>query len=74
MAKRQTEESRIVSYFETAPLEAVRVVAGIVQGTVKRRIQESGAVIVKQPVVRKKRATRKVNAATQAEATSATPF
>lgn len=38
MAKRQTEESRIVNFFTYAPLETARVVLGIATGVFKQRL------------------------------------
>ncbi len=60
MAKRQSQESRVLQYFRTAPQAEMELVFGLVTGEVKAR--RGAAMQPAQPKVRKTRRSRKTNA------------
>jgi hypothetical protein len=56
MAKRQSAESRIITYFETAPIASVQIVLGIVKEKVRMRALADAGVTT---VAAKRKVTRK---------------
>ena len=58
MSKRQSQESRIITYFETAPIASVQIVLGIVKEKVRmRQLADVGVHVVpaKRKVARKRK-------------------
>ena len=61
MSKRQSAESRIITYFEQAPLASVAIVLGIVKEKVRmRQLVDAGVTTV--PAKRKVTRKRKLDA------------
>jgi hypothetical protein len=59
MAKRQTDEERVVNYFTSAEYSTAKTVFNIVRGIVKRRAEEEEVVSgEKAPVRRRARKVR----------------
>jgi hypothetical protein len=76
MSKRTTEESRIVTYFQSSPFPTANAIFGVVRDIVKRRAQEevqsSEGKNEQAPVIRRKKRAKKVNSAGAAGANSTT--
>ena len=71
MAKRQTIESKVITYFRTAPLAQAELVFGIVLGEV--RLRRADVKVVEgahAPVKRRTKRTKKANGAPEATVTA----
>jgi plasmid replication initiation protein len=58
MAKRITEEARVLAFFRNAPVEVAKAIFGIVKEEVKARLGEPGAFVKANGVVKKARKKR----------------
>jgi plasmid replication initiation protein len=66
MAKRITEEARVLAFFRNAPVEVAKAIFGIVKEEVKGRLGEPGAFVKANGLVKKARKKRISTAASAA--------
>jgi hypothetical protein len=68
MSRRSSDEERIINFFETGHIEAVKSVFNMVRATVKRRTETPAAAEASVPKKPRKKRTPKTSAAMAAVA------